>query len=106
MVPPPDSSTQPLVIRKSDSSKVEIEWADGGKTSVSAALLRRLCQCAACVQEWTGEALLDPASVPEDLTQNSLALVGNYGISVRFSDGHDTGIYTFTYIRENCPTES
>lgn len=27
-------------------------------------------------------------------------LVGNYAIRIRFSDGHDTGIYSWKYLRE------
>ena len=26
--------------------------------------------------------------------------VGNYAYGIEFSDGHDTGIYTFEYLRE------
>jgi DUF971 family protein len=48
--------------------------------------------------------MIDPASVPADLRQSDLALVGNYAITMWFSDGHHTGIYTFEYLRENDPT--
>lgn len=30
-------------------------------------------------------------------------LVGNYAIRIRFSDGHDTGIYSWQYLREIDP---
>jgi DUF971 family protein len=33
------------------------------------------------------------------LTALSAELVGNYAIRVRFSDGHETGIYSWTYLR-------
>jgi DUF971 family protein len=29
--------------------------------------------------------------------------VGNYAISIRWSDGHSTGIYRFDYLRQVCP---
>jgi DUF971 family protein len=30
-------------------------------------------------------------------------MVGNYAIRIRFSDGHDTGIYSWAYLREIDP---
>jgi len=51
----------------------------------------------------TGRPLLDPGSVPGDIRPLRLALVGTYGIRVAWSDGHDTGIYTFDRLRATCP---
>jgi DUF971 family protein len=95
------SSHQPLVIKKSDPTRVEIQWADGRTSVFSAAELRRLCPCARCVNEVTGVRMHEPESVPEDLAQGDLRMVGNYAIAVRFSDGHDTGIFPFRFLREN-----
>lgn len=51
----------------------------------------------------TGRPILDPATVPEDVRADRLALVGGYAMRVEWSDGHDTGIYTFEYLLDNCP---
>lgn len=32
-------------------------------------------------------------------------MVGNYAIRITFSDGHDTGLYTWAYLREIDPGE-
>jgi len=64
--------------------------------------LRLACPCAACMEEMTGRALLDPASVAVDVQPMSLELVGSYGLRIRWSDGHDTGIYTFELLRKCC----
>ena len=40
-------------------------------------------------------------TVPDDLTQSDVRLVGNYAIAIQFSDGHATGIYTYPYLRES-----
>jgi DUF971 family protein len=93
----------PKIIRRSDPSLVEIEWTDGRKTVYTPAQLRGLCPCAGCVSETTGVRMNDPANVPADLRQFDLAMVGNYAITMRFSDGHHTGIYTYEYLRENDP---
>ncbi|MCZ6596105.1 MAG: DUF971 domain-containing protein [Planctomycetota bacterium] len=97
------SSTSPKIIRRKDPARIEIEWDDGHSTSFTAAELRRLCPCANCVSEATGRRMLDPSSVSDDLSQQDLRLVGNYAIALRFSDGHDTGIFPFPYLRENDP---
>jgi DUF971 family protein len=91
------------VIKKSDPGLVSIEWDDGHATSYSAAELRRLCPCARCVDELSGARLLDAGTVPDDLQQSDVRLVGNYAIAVRFADGHETGIYTFSMLREHDP---
>jgi DUF971 family protein len=97
------TSYVPTVIRRSDPRRVEIEWNDGTRTLYSPAELRGLCPCAQCVNEISGKRMNDPGSVSPDLEQSELHMIGNYAISMRFSDGHHTGIYTFKYLRENDP---
>ena len=100
------TTTTPLKITRSDPSRITIEWDDGHETTYSAAQLRRLCPCARCVDERTGKRTLQPESIPDDMTQVALQLVGNYAISVRFEDGHDTGIFPFGMLREHDPAAS
>ena len=99
-------SANPKVIRRSDPARVGIEWDDGARSAFPAPFLRGQCPCAQCVNELTGERMLDPQSVPADLTQANLALVGNYALSMRFSDGHHTGIFSFAYLRRLEPPTS
>lgn len=98
------SSVTPKVIRKSDPTRIEVEWSDGARTNYSAAELRRICPCAKCVNELTGVRTLDPGTIPDDLTQSEAALVGHYGLSLRFSDGHHTGIFSFVFLRAHDPS--
>jgi ATP-binding protein involved in chromosome partitioning len=51
----------------------------------------------------TSRPLLDPATVPADVEAATVDLVGAYGIKIRWSDGHGTGIYTFDALRAQCP---
>lgn len=83
-----------------------IRWADGAETAFSAANLRRACACAGCVNEWTGERMLKPESVPNDLTIEKIGIVGRYAINPQFSDKHETGIYSFKYLREIAERQS
>ena len=96
-------STQPKTIRRSDPSRVEIEWEDGHRTVYTARELRSLCPCARCVNELTGVRVHDPRSVPADMTHAEVKLVGNYALGIRFADGHDTGIYPFRMLRDHDP---
>jgi DUF971 family protein len=34
------------------------------------------------------------------ITANGAELVGNYALRIQWSDGHDTGLYTWKYLRE------
>ena len=97
------SSSPTRIATKEDPGRIRIEWSDGAETVYTAAELRRLCPCAGCIHELTGEKLLDPASVPDDLYQRQVSLVGNYAIAVQFSDGHSTGIFPFPFLRDNDP---
>ena len=83
----------PLEIVGLGRPTVRIVWDEGDESEYSARELRLACTCAHCQSELTGERILDPATVPEDLTVTAMALVGNYGLSIHFSDGHTTGIY-------------
>ena len=95
------ATAQPRTITRSDPSQVVIEWADGSTSRFSARELRQMCPCARCIDELTGALILERERVPEDLTQSNLRLVGNYAVSMSFSDGHDTGIYPFPMLREH-----
>jgi DUF971 family protein len=92
----------PRAIERRDTG-ILIEWdAAGHSWFYPARELRLACPCAACIQEMTGRPLLDPASVPADVRPESIVLVGAYGLKVRWSDGHDTGIYGFARLLAAC----
>jgi DUF971 family protein len=89
------------IAREADG--VRIEWDTAGHVWLYPAReLRLACPCAACVEEMTGRRLLQPEAVHPDVRPESLALVGAYGLGIRWSDGHDTGIYTFELLRALC----
>ncbi len=74
---------------------LEITWGDGSPRRYDAKRLRCECGCAGCVDERTGVRTLDVNSVPGDIGIGHIELVGNYALKLSFSDGHDTGIYTW-----------
>lgn len=84
---------------------VDVELADGGRTlalllddgrrrSIDAALLWVECPSAAGrVRRLRGR----PTAAP-DLSIVALAEIGRYGVNIAFSDGHDRGIYPWSYL--------
>ncbi|MDQ3330684.1 MAG: DUF971 domain-containing protein [Planctomycetota bacterium] len=95
-----DSSFTPTDIKADrPNGRFEIAWSDGRSDGIPFRAMRCDCPCAACVSEFTGERLLDPAKVPEAIEPTAVELAGNYALKVRWSDGHDTGLYTWSHLR-------
>jgi DUF971 family protein len=95
----PQDKRVPKVIRRRPDG-LEIDWDGAGDTvHFGARALRLACPCAGCVDEMSRRPLLDPSTVPADVAVESLELVGAYGLKIRWSDGHGTGIYTFEWLR-------
>ena len=95
------ASGGPQSWRLTDAGALDIVWEDGARSSYEPYSLRLQCPCAFCVDERTGTKVLDAARVPLDVKIVELRPVGLYGLSPRFSDGHDTGIFTFQKLRSS-----
>ena len=91
---------EPTQIIEENDAEVSIIWSDGKEIKYEASALRRVCPCAGCVNEWTGERMLKPDSVTDGMSFKNIAVVGRYALNFNFSDGHDTGIFSFNYLRE------
>ncbi len=91
---------EPTQIIEENDSEISIKWSDEKETSYNAPNLRRNCPCASCVNEWTGEKILKTESISDDLNFTHTTIVGRYALNFHFSDGHDTGIFSFNYLRE------
>ena len=96
---PTEDRHTPTRIAQHDPRTLAIDWADGAESRIDVRALRLACGCANCVDEWSGQPLLDPESVPADVAPRGLQSVGRYAIQVDWSDGHDTGIYPFERLR-------
>ena len=94
----------PKGIRQAGSFELAITWRDGHESVYPVRELRLVCGCASCVDEWSGEAHLDAAAVPEDVHPLRIEPVGRYAIQIHWSDGHDTGIFPFRRLRELDPS--
>lgn len=77
-----------------------IQWRDDVVGHYPFHYLRDVCPCASCVNELTGEKVLDPTNIPADIHIRKADYVGNYALRIDWSDGHDSGIYSFRFLRE------
>jgi len=94
--------TRPIELKKQGQEQFLIRWQDDHVSVYTFRYLRQNCGCAGCKSELTGEKILDPESVPENLKGLKADLVGNYALHFDFSDNHSTGIYPFSILRGLC----
>lgn len=80
--------------------EISLKWENGDTLIANNHKLRCACPCASCVDEFTGKKILQDGSVPVDIKAEQITPIGNYAIMVHWSDGHNSGIFTYKKIRE------
>ncbi len=93
----------PTLVKRVSPIQTDITWNDGHFSSYPSWYLRENCMCAACVEEFSGERKVGHGNIPATIERLSVSPVGNYALQFGWSDGHETGIYTFEYLRGLCP---
>ncbi|MGE0784505.1 MAG: gamma-butyrobetaine hydroxylase-like domain-containing protein [Sandaracinaceae bacterium] len=78
--------------------RLEIDWADGTTDGYRHVILRGFCPCAHC-QGHHGPVRWVEGAPAADLTLDAIEPVGNYALTLRWGDGHATGIYTFRFLK-------
>jgi DUF971 family protein len=103
---------EPEHIAISKSRGIDIDWADGHRSSYQLAYLRDRCPCATCTgahgtpPQPSSYSKPDPSPFPiykPPLRMLNVEPVGSYGIKIYWSDGHSAGIYSFDHLRKICP---
>ena len=103
-------NAEPQHISISKSKGIKIDWKDNHHSEYALAYLRDECPCATC----TGAHGTEPqktnyaAASPFQMYKPVLKMlhaepVGQYAIRIEWSDGHNTGIYSFDHFRKICP---
>src|SRR2546423_4222001 len=82
--------------------ELAIQWNDGSESFFGLETLRRACPCAACGGE--PDVLGNIARPNVTYSEGSFELVsfnvvGGYALQPHWRDGHNTGIYSFQYLR-------
>jgi len=100
-------TTDPQHIAISKSKGIKIDWKDGHVSEYDLKYLRDKCPCATC----TGAHGTPPRQTTESspfqmykpvLKMLSVEPVGHYAIRINWSDGHNTGIYSYEHLRDIC----
>ena len=100
---PYDDTVAPRDLKvKLAEQELIIDWKDGRRSRLQLGKLRRLCPCATCRTEREEQAA-NPLKIlradPTGLRVVNARLVGAYAIQFEWSDGHNTGIYDFRFLR-------
>jgi DUF971 family protein len=110
----PIEAVTPAKVRvmKSEGTGVQIDWKDGHTSQWNFAWLRNACPCATCNDERQksgrepgvpkpkpGGLLVMYEAPPRPLEATP---VGKYAIRFKWNDGHESGIYSWDYLRRVC----
>ena len=107
-------NAEPEHIAISKSKGIQIDWKGGHHSKYALAYLRDRCPCASCTGAHGTEPQASNYSAPQQpsnpfqmfaptLKMLNAEAVGHYAIRIEWSDGHNTGIYSFDHLREICP---
>ena len=84
-----------LTIRQ-QSKLLEIAFDDGSNFAIPFELMRVYSPSAEVKGHGPGQEVLQVGK--RDVGVNGVEPIGNYGVKPLFSDGHDTGIFTWDYL--------
>lgn len=96
------TSLQPTSIQPI-GEELAIVWSDGTESYYKLEALRRACPCAACGGEPDVMGRVARPVVtygPQSFVLRTYRLVGGYSLQPVWNDGHDSGLYTFRYLRQ------
>lgn len=107
-------SSDPEHVAVSKSKGLKIDWKDGHHSDYSLAWLRDNCPCASCTgvhgtpPERTSYSSAPASPFPmfkPALKMLDVVPAGNYALQIKWNDGHQSGIYSWEYLRSICPCE-
>lgn len=104
-----DMMNVPAEIKRVGNVELRIIWEDRHESVYPINMLRKECPCAECLKLRNAprnplRIISGPVHATVEIQELSLA--GNYGLNITFSDGHNTGIFSFDYLSEICPCAS
>ena len=98
-------SPVPTEIRRMGAHSVRVVWGDGHLSEYPNRYLRDHCPCAEC-RERGGKTLPLAPDPSAEVYAVQIGVVGRYAVNMQWSDGHDSGIYSYTTLRGLCPCAS
>ncbi len=89
----------PYDMRAVGEKEFLVTWDDGLRQLFQNSNLRFACPCAQCVDERTGQRRITRAAIAENIRILNYEKVGHYAVRFTWSDGHQTGIFHFDFLR-------
>lgn len=94
----------PVQIKKTENNSLSVKWNDESVNEIPLIKLRDECPCVNC----KGESVIFESYIPIKspfkaagyYEIDKIETVGNYAISIKWKDGHDTGIYSWDILRK------
>ena len=80
------------------SRVLEVVFSDGAQFRIPFELMRVYSPSAEVAGHGPGQEVLQTGQ--RDVTITNLASIGNYAIQPQFSDGHESGIFSWSYLYE------
>ena len=83
--------------------ELALAWEDGVEDYLPLEMLRRACPCALCQGEpdAMGRVVKPPTEYgPKSFELVRLEVVGGYAIRPHWADGHQTGLFSYDYLRK------
>jgi DUF971 family protein len=93
----PEPAVEELRLNRAER-RLDVTFADGRRRSFPAEFLRVESPSAEVQGHGPGQRITVPGKAKVGIS--GLEPVGNYAVRILFDDGHDTGIYSWTYLRE------
>lgn len=92
---------KPVEIKVSRKNGLQLMWEDKNETKVSLKKLREFCPCATCltIREKQSTAYI-PIFNDSQILVRDIQTVGSYAINIKWKDGHDTGIYEYSFLKK------
>lgn len=101
-----DLRYEPVHVKASAETGVRVTWADGHESVWDLEYIRGACGCATCNEfRKSGEEVYPRPGAPQSLEVVDADLMGSFGVSLFWNDGHHTGIYQWTDLRDGCPCD-
>jgi DUF971 family protein len=95
----PDSP-RPEQVELDRTRALTVVWPDGARATFALDDLRLACPCAECRElRDRGEVVWPKAGAPQPIEALGAHLVGAWGLTVEWNDGHATGIYSWGLLR-------
>ena len=81
-----------------DAQHIFLKFTDGRQMQIQNRQLRLSCMCALCVNEISGQKLINSAKIRPDIAPKEITPLGNYALGITWNDGHSSGIYPYTML--------